>query len=90
MYDCGVNFKLKSGILLFIFEKVFEDGFVFIIFVFWNMINMIIFSSSVLVMFYVIVLGGFLVLIFILVVGFFDVVIFVFFVDCFYEVFLKS
>lgn len=61
-----------------------------IMFVLWNMINMIFVSISVLVMFYVIFLGGFVVLFLILFIGFLIDIILVFFVGCFYEILFKS
>lgn len=81
--------KSKSGTMTLI-EKLSEDGQATTILALWNMINMILASSSVLAMPYATALGGFAALFLILVVGFFDDITAVLLVDCLYEISPKS
>lgn len=81
--------KSKSETMT-LFEKLSEDGQASTILALWNMINMILSSSSVLAMPYATALGGFAALVLILVVGFFDDITAVLLVDCLYEISPKS
>lgn len=85
----GESSKSKSTTMT-LFEKLSEDGQATTILALWNMINMILASSSVLAMPYAIALGGFAALFLILVIGFFDDITSVLLVDCLYEISPKS
>lgn len=85
----GESSKSKSETMT-LFEKLSEDGQASTILALWNMINMILASSSVLAMPYATALGGFAALVLILVVGFFDDITAVLLVDCLYEISPKS
>lgn len=85
----GESSKSKSTTMT-LFEKLSEDGQATTILALWNMINMILASSSVLAMPCAIALGGFAALFLILVIGFFDDITSVLLVDCLYEISPKS
>ena len=85
----GESSKSKS-VTVTLFEKLSEDGQATTILALWNMINMILASSSVLAMPYATALGGFAALFLILVIGFFDDITAVLLVDCLYEISPKS
>lgn len=85
----GESSKSKSTTMT-LFERLSEDGQATTILALWNMINMILASSSVLAMPYAIALGGFAALFLILVIGFFDDITSVLLVDCLYEISPKS
>lgn len=85
----GESSKSKSTTVT-LFEKLSEDGQASTILALWNIINMILASSSVLAMPYVVSLGGFAALFLILGIGFFDDMTSVLLVDCLYEISPKS
>lgn len=85
----GESSKSKSTTMT-LFERLSEDGQATTILALWNMINMILASSSVLAMPYTIALGGFAALFLILVIGFFDDITSVLLVECLYEISPKS
>ena len=85
----GGSSKSKSTSVSF-FEKLSEDGQASTILALWNIINMILASSSVLAMPYAVSLGGFIALFLILVIGFCDDITSVLLVDSLYEISPKS
>ena len=85
----GESSKSKSTTVT-LFEKLSEDGQASTILALWNIVNMILASSSVLAMPYAVSLGGFAALFLILGIGFFDDITSVLLVDCLYEISPKS